>query len=71
MYIREDLKNSDFILIRCSCLEISDNDCSTCIPLPVKWDDPFYGSSKYNMRPRLCSIRPDNSGLIGVNNFDR
>ena len=71
MYIREDLKNSDFILIRFSCLEISDNDRSTCIPLSVKWDDPVYASSKYYLRSRLCSIRPNNSGLIGVNNFDR
>ena len=46
MYIREDLKNRDFILIRCSCSEISDNDCSTCIPLSAKWDDPVYGSSE-------------------------
>ena len=70
MYIREDLKNRDFILIRCSS-EISDNDRSTCIPLSAKLDDPVYGSSEYHLRSRLCSIRPDNSGLLGVNNFDR
>ena len=40
MYIREDLKNCDFILIKCSCSDISDNDRSTCIPLSVKRDDP-------------------------------
>ena len=69
MYIREDLKNCDFVLIRCSCSEISDNDRSTCIPLSVVWDDPVYGSSEYYLQPRLCSIRPNNSGLLGVNNF--
>ena len=66
MYIREDLKNCVFILIT-----ISDNDRSTCIPLSVKWDDPVYGSSEYHLRSPLCSIRPNNSGLLGVNNFDR
>ena len=71
MYIREDLKNRDFILIRCSCSEISDNDRSTCIPLSVKWDDPVYGSSEYHLRSGLCSIRANNSRLLGVNNFDR
>ena len=71
MYIREDLKNRDFILNRCSYSEISDNDRSTCIPLSVKWNDPVYGSSEYHLRSRLCSIRPNNSRLLGVNNFDR
>ena len=71
MYIQEDLKNRDFILIRCSCSEINDNDSSTCIPQSVKWDDPVYGSGEYHLRSRLCSIRPNNSGLLGVNNFDR
>ena len=61
----------NFILIRCNCSEISDNDRSTCISLSVKWDDPIYGSSEYYLRPRLCSIRPNKSGLLGVNNFDR
>ena len=71
MYIQEDLKNCDFILIRCGWSEISGNDRSTCIPLSVKWDDPVYGSSEYHLRSRLCSIRPNNSGLLGVNNSDR
>ena len=71
MYIREDLKNCNFILIRCSCSEISDNDHSTCIPLSVKWDDPVYGSSEYHLRSRLCSIRPNISRLLGVKTFDR
>ena len=71
MYIREDLKICDFILIRCSCSEIRDNDRSTCISLLVKWDDPVYGSSEYYLQSRLCNIRPNNSGLLSVNNFDR
>ena len=71
MYIREDLKNRDFILIRCSYSEISDNDRSTSIPLSVKWDDPVYGSSEYHLQSPLCSMRPNNSGLLGGNNFDR
>ena len=71
MLIREDLKKCDFILIRCSCSEISDNDRSTCISLSVKWDDLVYACREYYLRSRLCSIRPNNSGLLGVNNFDR
>ena len=69
VYIREDLKNFDFVLIRCSCSEIRDNDRSTCLPLLIKWDDPVYGSKEDFLRSRLCSItgRPNNSRLLGVN----
>ena len=69
MYIQEGLKNSGFILISCSFSEISGNDHSTCIPLSVKWDVPVYGSSDYDLRSRLCSIRPNNSRLLGMNYF--
>ena len=34
--IQEDLENCDFILIRFSCSEISDNDRYTGIPFTVK-----------------------------------
>ena len=58
----------NFILIRCSCSKINNNDRSTCIPLSVKWDYPVYGSSKYYLG---VMIMPNNSGILGVNNFDR
>ena len=44
---------------------------TTMTAMSVKWDDPVYGSNKYYLRSRLCSIRPNNSRLLGVNNFDR
>ena len=60
LYIRENLKYCDFILIRCSCSEISDNDHSTCIPLSVKWDNPVYGSTCSHDYAVLGQITADN-----------
>ena len=38
----------------------------------VKWDNPVYdGFIEYYLRSRLYNIRPNNSGLSGVNSFDR
>ena len=39
--VSEDFPSYSYILNRCSCSEISDSDCPTCIPLSVKWTIQF------------------------------